>query len=64
VFQHSVPDQATLLALLSKEGYILTQGTLSRRLARLSIGKTEVHLRVATKPNGGAGLTDWVFNKS
>jgi len=37
--EHAVPDQATLLDLLAKDGYALTQGTLSRRLARLSIRK-------------------------
>ena len=37
--QHAVPDQATLIGLLAKEGCILTQGTLSRRLARLSVRK-------------------------
>jgi transcriptional regulator of arginine metabolism len=36
-----VPDQATLLGLLAKEGFQLTQGTLSRRLARLSVQKRE-----------------------
>jgi|GEM_PF-3369171 len=36
---HVVPDQATLLTLLADEGFQLTQGTLSRRLARLSIRK-------------------------
>ena len=39
VSQQSIPDQATLLALLAADGYQLTQGTLSRRLARLSILK-------------------------
>jgi transcriptional regulator of arginine metabolism len=37
--EHDVPDQATLLDLLAKAGFSLTQGTLSRRLARLSIRK-------------------------
>lgn len=36
-----VPDQATMLALLSKDGFQLTQGTLSRRLAKLSVQKRE-----------------------
>lgn len=39
VSQQAIPDQATLLALLAKDGHRLTQGTLSRRLARLSILK-------------------------
>lgn len=37
--QNTVPDQATLLALLAREGFSLTQGTLSRRLAKLSVRK-------------------------
>jgi len=37
--EHAVPDQATLLDLLAKDGFALTQGSLSRRLARLSIRK-------------------------
>lgn len=37
--ENPVPDQATLLDLLAKDGFPLTQGTLSRRLARLSIRK-------------------------
>ena len=37
--QHAVPDQAKLLGLLAEEGFKLTQGTLSRRLARLSVRK-------------------------
>ncbi|BDU73834.1 arginine repressor [Mesoterricola silvestris] len=37
--EHAVPDQATLLELLASDGFALTQGTLSRRLARLSIRK-------------------------
>ena len=49
VSQHSVPDQAALIALLTDEGFNLTQGTLSRRLARLSIRKREGrYQRVAT----------------
>ena len=36
---HAVPDQAALIDLLAGEGFNLTQGTLSRRLARLSIRK-------------------------
>ena len=39
VSQQTIPDQASLLALLTNEGFKLTQGTLSRRLARLSILK-------------------------
>jgi transcriptional regulator of arginine metabolism len=38
---HAVPDQATLLALLAQEDFKLTQGTLSRRLAKLSVQKRE-----------------------
>jgi len=38
---HQVPDQASLLALLGGEGFQLTQGTLSRRLAKLSVQKRE-----------------------
>jgi len=41
IASHDVPDQATLLDLLAKEGFQLTQGTLSRRLAKLSIQKRE-----------------------
>ena len=39
VSQQVVPDQASLLELLDGEGIKLTQGTLSRRLAKLSIRK-------------------------
>ena len=39
VSQHPIPDQATLITLLTDEGFNLTQGTLSRRLAKLSIHK-------------------------
>ena len=38
---HDVPDQATLLVLLGQEGFSLTQGTLSRRLGKLSIQKRD-----------------------
>ena len=41
IVAQEVPDQATLLGLLAKEGFQLTQGTLSRRLARLSVQKRE-----------------------
>lgn len=51
VVQHPVADQATLLELLALEGFHLTQGTLSRRLARLSIRKRDGrYQRVATSP--------------
>ena len=43
VSTHVVPDQATLLSLLAQEGFSLTQGTLSRHLAKLSIQKREGH---------------------
>jgi transcriptional regulator of arginine metabolism len=36
-----VPDQASLLRLLAQEGHRLTQGTLSRRLTKLSVQKRE-----------------------
>jgi len=36
-----IPDQASMLELLAKEGFELTQGTLSRRLAKLSVQKRE-----------------------
>jgi transcriptional regulator of arginine metabolism len=39
VSRQSVTDQATLIRLLAEEGFNLTQGTLSRRMARLSIRK-------------------------
>jgi len=38
---HQIPDQASMLELLSRDGFQLTQGTLSRRLAKLSIQKRE-----------------------
>lgn len=38
---HEIPDQASMLALLAEEGFTLTQGTLSRRLAKLSVQKRE-----------------------
>jgi len=41
ITSHEVPDQATLLEFLAKEEFKLTQGTLSRRLAKLSIQKRE-----------------------
>jgi len=41
ISSHEVPDQATLLALLAHEDFKLTQGTLSRRLSKLSIQKRE-----------------------
>jgi transcriptional regulator of arginine metabolism len=40
---HQVPDQASMLELLAQEGFQLTQGTLSRRLAKLSVQKREGH---------------------
>ena len=43
IAQHSVPDQATLLRLLDQEGFQLTQGTLPRRLAKLSVQKRDGH---------------------
>ena len=41
IVSHDVPDQATLLGLLAQEHFKLTQGTLSRRLAKLSVQKSE-----------------------
>ena len=41
IAHHEIQDQSTFLALLAKEGFHLTQGTLSRRLAKLNIGKWE-----------------------
>ena len=38
---HRIPDQASMLDLLASEGFKLTQGTLSRRLGKLSIQKRE-----------------------
>jgi transcriptional regulator of arginine metabolism len=38
-----IPDQASMLELLAQEGFQLTQGTLSRRLAKLSVQKREGH---------------------
>ncbi|BDU77701.1 arginine repressor [Mesoterricola sediminis] len=47
--QTAIPDQATLLSLLAQEGFSLTQGTLSRRLAKLSIRKRQGrYQRIAT----------------
>ena len=43
IASHDVPDQATLLGLLAQEHFNLTQGTLSRRLAKLSVQKREGH---------------------
>jgi transcriptional regulator of arginine metabolism len=40
---HQIPDQASMLALLTREGFQLTQGTLSRRLAKLSVQKRDGH---------------------
>jgi transcriptional regulator of arginine metabolism len=37
----SIPDQASMLEWLAGEGFQLTQGTLSRRLAKLSVQKRE-----------------------
>lgn len=39
ILQHEVPDQASLLRLLAEDGFKLTQGTLSRRLAKLNVEK-------------------------
>ena len=39
ILQHEVPDQACLLRLLAEDGFKLTQGTLSRRLAKLNVEK-------------------------
>ena len=36
-----IPDQATMLDLLARDGFQLTQGTLSRRLAKLSVQKRD-----------------------
>ena len=41
IASHDVPDQATLLVLLGQENFSLTQGTLSRRLSKLSIQKRD-----------------------
>lgn len=41
VVQNEVPDQATLLDLLAAEGVSITQGTLSRRLQKLSVQKRD-----------------------
>ena len=41
VSNQRIPDQATMLDFLAGEGFQLTQGTLSRRLAKLSIQKRE-----------------------
>jgi transcriptional regulator of arginine metabolism len=43
IAQHEVPDQARLLQWLESEGFKLTQGTLSRRLAKLSVQKRDGH---------------------
>lgn len=43
IAHHEVPDQARLLHLLEAEGFKLTQGTLSRRLAKLSVQKRDGH---------------------
>ncbi|MBI4912943.1 MAG: arginine repressor [Acidobacteria bacterium] len=37
--RQEVPDQATLIALLAQEGFRTSQGTVSRRLTRLSVQK-------------------------
>lgn len=39
ILQHEVPDQASLIRLLAEDGFRLTQGTLSRRLAKLNVEK-------------------------
>ncbi len=45
--RHEVPDQATLLGLLAREGHRTSQGGISRRMARLSIQKRDgVYRRV------------------
>lgn len=38
---HQVPDQASMLKLLAEEDFQLTQGTLSRRLTKLSVQKRD-----------------------
>jgi transcriptional regulator of arginine metabolism len=39
--QQEISDQASMLNFLAHEGFALTQGTLSRRLAKLSVQKRE-----------------------
>jgi transcriptional regulator of arginine metabolism len=39
--QQEIVDQASMLNFLAHEGFALTQGTLSRRLAKLSVQKRE-----------------------
>jgi transcriptional regulator of arginine metabolism len=41
VIQHQVPDQASLLEHLAAEGFRITQGTLSRRLQKLTVQKRD-----------------------
>ncbi len=39
--RHQVPDQAKLIELLAQEGHRTSQGSVSRRLARLSVQKRD-----------------------
>lgn len=41
VVEHDIPDQATLLEFLAKDQVQITQGTLSRRLQKLSVQKRD-----------------------
>ncbi len=39
--RHQVPDQSSLIGLLAREGHRTSQGSISRRLARLSVQKLD-----------------------
>lgn len=43
--RHDIGDQGMLLQLLSEQGHVLTQSTLSRRLKRLHVVKQEGNYR-------------------
>lgn len=49
--RQAVPDQATLIRLLAKEGHRTSQGSVSRRLARLSIQKQDGSYRQVVPEN-------------
>lgn len=57
-----VADQASLIRLLADEGFHLTQGTLSRRMARLSIRKRGG--RYQRVPTGSVPAPGYTFAQS
>jgi transcriptional regulator of arginine metabolism len=47
----AIPDQAALIGLLGREGFPITQGTLSRRLAKLSVRKVNGRYQRVASPS-------------